>query len=107
MGTGHRFSETHNLIKKTYVIHYSSGVKTLYYNGPDELKDEEREAVISNARTLAEACNGLARIVNTSSINLPYVTARISRTESGEVWSVDVGSRYGMQIGSEDEAFPA
>ena len=67
MGTGHRFSETHNLIKKTYVIHYgSSGVKALYYNGPDELKDEEHEAVILNARTLAEARNGLAMIVNTS-----------------------------------------
>jgi len=45
-------------------------------------------------------------IVNTNSVNLPYVAARISRTESGEVWSVDVGSGYGMQIGSEDEAFP-
>jgi hypothetical protein len=46
-------------------------------------------------------------IVNTNSVNLPYLAARISRTESGEVHSVNVGSGFGMQIGSEDEAFPA
>jgi len=83
-----------------------SKLRRFYHNGPDELTDEEREAIISNARTLGEACNGLTMIVNTNSVNLPYVAARISRTESGEVWSVDVGSGYGMQIGSEDEAFP-
>jgi hypothetical protein len=45
-------------------------------------------------------------IVDTSGNDLPHVAARISRTDGGEVSSVDVRNGFGMQIGSEDEAFP-
>jgi len=62
--------------------------------------------MVSNARILAEACSGLSMIVDTGRIDLPYVAVKVLRTENGEISSVDLGSGFGMQIGSEDEAFP-
>jgi hypothetical protein len=60
----------------------------------------------TSARILAEACSDLSMIVDTSGNDLPYTAARISRTAGGKVSSVDVRNGFGMQIGSEDEAFP-
>jgi hypothetical protein len=81
-----------------------SKLRRLYCTG---LNPDGYEAFISRARTLAEACSDLTMIVNMDSIYLPYSVARISRTETGEVRSIDLGRGYGMQIGSENEAFPA
>ena len=74
--------------------------------GPDEIANVNREALITNARTLAKVCSGLSMIIDTSADELPYMVARILRTEVGEVSSVDVRSGFSMQIGSEDDPFP-
>jgi hypothetical protein len=101
-----KFVSNHPQAKIASDLACLSKIRRIYYTGPDQSTDKEPGAVLSNARTLAEACNGLSMIVNTGSVNIPYVVARISRTESGEVRSIDAGSGYGMQIGNEDEAFP-
>jgi len=63
--------------------------------------------MITSTKALAEACGQLTMVVDIASGGeLPYVVARISRGEHGEVAGVDLGGiYYGMQIGNEDEAF--
>jgi hypothetical protein len=64
--------------------------------------------MIMSTKALAEACGQLTMVVDIASgWELPFVVARISRGEKGEVTSIDFGEiYYGVQIGSEDEAFP-
>ncbi|KDR68789.1 hypothetical protein GALMADRAFT_129137 [Galerina marginata CBS 339.88] len=72
----------------------------------DQVEPKEREMFLQGSRTLANACKSLRLVTNTDSPNLPYMTATIRRTDAGEVDNLVIGKGYGMQIGSEDEAFP-
>jgi hypothetical protein len=77
-----------------------------YYNNLEGLTEEERKIFASQARDLAEAVPGLTSITHVSTTNLPYLTAKISRGESGELVGVEVVRGYGMTVGYDDEAFP-
>ncbi|KAG6915215.1 hypothetical protein DXG01_012686 [Tephrocybe rancida] len=68
----------------------------------------KRDTFASQATSLAENVPGLVSITNvaTTSNHLPYMTAKITRGENGEVTSVEVGNGYGMKIGYDDAAFP-
>ena len=78
----------------------------VYYDGLESIAEEEREIFASQARDLAEAVPGLTSITNAGTLYLPYLNAKISRGESGELVGVEVGRGYGMKIGYDDEAFP-
>ena len=77
-----------------------------YYDNFESLTEEERKIFASQARDLAEAVPGLTSITNVSTSYLPYLTAKISRGESGELVGIEVGRGFGMKIGYDDEAFP-
>ncbi|KAF8966811.1 hypothetical protein BDZ97DRAFT_603489 [Flammula alnicola] len=77
-----------------------------YYANLEALTEEERNNFASQARDLAQAVPGLVSITNVDTPNLPYLTAKISRKENGEVAGVEVGKGYGMKIGYDDQAFP-
>ncbi|KJA17067.1 hypothetical protein HYPSUDRAFT_206522 [Hypholoma sublateritium FD-334 SS-4] len=77
-----------------------------YYASLGALTEEERNTFASQAQDLAQAVPGLVSITNVDTTNLPYLTARISRRENGEVAGTVVGKGYGMKIGYDDEAFP-
>jgi len=77
-----------------------------YYTSLEALTEEERNTFASQARDLAQAVPRLMSITNVNTPKLPYLTARISRKENGEVAGAKVGKGYGMKIGYDDEAFP-
>ncbi|KAJ3509938.1 hypothetical protein NLJ89_g4951 [Agrocybe chaxingu] len=81
---------------------YHSGMSTSL----SDISEEEREAVLASVQILAEAYPSLTTVVDTSSVNLPFVTARIARDGEGKVSKVDLGTGYGVLIGNDDEAFP-
>ncbi|KAG6913709.1 hypothetical protein DXG01_004755 [Tephrocybe rancida] len=68
---------------------------------------DKRDIFASEVRNLAEAVPGLVSITNMATRGLPYMAARITRGEDGEVIGVQVGNGYGMKIGHEDDAFPS
>jgi len=76
-----------------------------YYIGQTEI---DRNDFISEARVLAEAALGLVSITNVVNSYPPHPTARIKRSDSGEVASIafkELKGCVGMEIGYEDEAF--
>jgi hypothetical protein len=77
-----------------------------YYGSLENFTEEERKIFASRARDLAEAVPGLTSITHVNNTYLPYLAAKISRGESGELVGVEVGRGYGMNIGYDDEAFP-
>jgi hypothetical protein len=84
-------------------------LRRFYFGGPCRyFTEEDRVAMITSAKALAEACGKLTTVVDLAwGWDLPYIVAKISRNENGEVASVDLGHNYyGVQIGNEDEAFP-
>lgn len=88
-----------------------SKLKRFYYSGPlrslADLTEEECNVLVSHTKTLAEACGKLTTVVDTmSSLNPPFVAAKILRDDEGRVVKVDVGTGYGMHFGNDNEAFP-
>ncbi|CAA7266339.1 unnamed protein product [Cyclocybe aegerita] len=87
-----------------------SNLQRFYHSGMNsslaDISEEEQEAVLANVQILAEACPSLTAVVDTSSVNLPFVTARIVRDGEGKVSKVALGTGYGVLIGNDDEAFP-
>lgn len=84
-------------------------LRRFYFQGHHgAVTNEERTTMIKGTKALAEACGQLTMVVNLAwAWELPYVVARISRSENGEVVGVDLGKNYyGVQRGNEDEAFP-
>jgi len=77
-----------------------SNLRRFYYRGA---WGESREGFLSNAIVLGGACSSLDMVVSTSIF--PYTVARILRNEKEDVSNVVIGKGYGMQIGSENEAF--
>lgn len=77
-----------------------------YYANLEALTEEERNTFAFQALDLAQAVPGLVSITNVDTPNLPYLTARIRKGESGEVAGAVVGKGYGMKVGYDDEAFP-
>jgi len=81
----------------------------LYYEGPyssySEMSGEEKSEYTSQVKEFAEACTSL-KSVNDVGVDLPNVSTRVRRAESGEIEAVEIGAGFGMKIGYDDEAFP-
>jgi len=80
-----------------------SKLHRFYYRGIHPGNDD---VLAENSKTLAEICRGLTVVVDVCYHQLPYVAARISRDQNGDVSNVIIGEGYGVQIGHDTEAFP-
>ncbi|KAF9456648.1 hypothetical protein BDZ94DRAFT_1302414 [Collybia nuda] len=66
----------------------------------------QRDIFASQARDLFEHVPGIISITNVATLHRPYMAARITRGEDGQVVTMEVGNGYGMKIGYDDEPFP-
>jgi len=75
----------------------------MYYTHDEGTSQRESSTDI---KTLANACSSLTMVIFTSITCFPYHAARITRRKKGKMAGIKWGKAFGMQFGSEDEAFP-
>ncbi|KAF8895833.1 hypothetical protein CPB84DRAFT_1848174 [Gymnopilus junonius] len=84
-------------------------LERIYYPAisPNDVNGEKTRALFHGvAEKLAKKCKMLNVVTDIKSPTMPYVAARIRRTDGGDVKEVILVEGYGMLIGNEDTPFP-
>ncbi len=71
------------------------------------MDDDYKNDLLSKAKEFAAAVPSLISITDANVLGLPYATVRIQRGDSGGLVDAQLGKGCGLQIGHDDEAFPA
>lgn len=86
-------------------------LERFYFNSGDttfsSIDDDYKNSLLSQAKQFAAAVPSLVSLTDANILGLPFATVRIHRDDSGEVVDAEFGKGYGLEIGHDDEAFPA